>query len=52
MRKSKQKSASPKPKHATKKSVKITDLPAKDLQDREVLGGGSLRSSRPLNYGL
>lgn len=39
MRKNKKKPASPK--RAKKKSVKMKDLPAKHLEDREILGGAA-----------
>ena len=50
MPKSKQKPASPK--HAKKKAVRIKDVPAKELENREVLGAGALRSYRPPNLGM
>ncbi len=50
MRKAKQKSASPK--HGKKKAVRIKDLPAKELENREVLGGGAARNARPPNLGM
>jgi len=50
MRKSKKKPASSK--RGKKKSVKVKDLPAKQRENREILGGAVSRRPDALNLGL
>lgn len=52
MSKSKKKKKPASPKRGKKKSVKMKDLPAKNLENREVLGGAALRRPDALNLGL